>query len=356
MLQWLIIQRRQLCLYFWHHMKQITTPKKIIISRTDSIGDVCLTLPMCKALKTLNSQVQIVFLGKTYTRPVIEACPYVDEFLDFSIMEKMDAKEAIKQIRQLNADVFIHVFPNKKLARLAKLARVEHRIGTSHRIFHWMTCNVLMNFTRKNSDLHESQLNFELLKPFGIAIPKFEEIKSWKLLTVPSQPSEFLFNHMSAERKVILHCKSKGSAVEWGLANFMDLAKNLADCGVTVFFTGTEAEGALFRDKIPKHDLIVDVTGKMTLSEFLLFIQSCDVLVAASTGPLHLAGLLGTQAIGLFSPRRPIHPGRWQALGQNSHALVANPNCESCKKGVSCKCIEQITVETVLHHCLDSPC
>lgn len=339
--------------YFWHSMRRITTPKNIIISRTDSIGDVSLTLPMCKALKEYHSSVRIVFLGKTYTRAVIEACPYVDDFLDFSMLEKMDTDEAVNQIKQMNADVFIHVFPNKKLARWAKLARIKYRIGTSHRIFHWMTCNVLLNFTRKNSDLHESQLNFELLKPFGIAIPKFEEIKSWRLLSVSAQPSEFIVDHLKAARKVILHCKSQGSAVEWGLDNFMDLAKKLAERGVAVFFTGTEAEGVLFRDKIPKHEFIIDVTGKMTLSELLVFIHSCDVLVAASTGPLHLAGLLGKKAIGLFSPRRPIHPGRWQALGRNSLALISEPNCKRCKAGVPCNCIERITVDTVLHHCLD---
>ena len=56
-------------------------PSRILISRTDSIGDVILTLPVCKILKNYFPQVKIGFLGKSYTRPVIQACSYVDVFI-----------------------------------------------------------------------------------------------------------------------------------------------------------------------------------------------------------------------------------------------------------------------------------
>lgn len=332
-------------------MKTSLTPKKIIISRTDSIGDVCLTLPMCKALKEKFPEVKLVFLGKTYTQSVIKACPYVDDFLDFSQLEKLGEQEAIEQIKQINADNIIHVFPNKSVAKWAKKAGVITRIGTSHRLFHWTTCNLRLNFTRKNSELHEAQLNFKLLKPFGINVPAFEEIQSWRLLEAHTTLPDSMANQFVAEKKIILHCKSQGSAVEWGLDNFMKLAEELANKGVQVFFTGTENEGRLFREKLPKHKRIVDVSGKMSLAELMAFIQKCDILIAASTGPLHLAGLLGTQAIGLFSSRRPIHPGRWKALGAKSIALVYDENCETCRQGKTCACIEKIPVEKVVECC-----
>jgi len=56
--------------------------KKIIISRTDSIGDVILTLPVAGVLKKHFPDSLIYFIGRQYTRPVIEACEHVDEFID----------------------------------------------------------------------------------------------------------------------------------------------------------------------------------------------------------------------------------------------------------------------------------
>ena len=60
------------------------TPKRLIISRTDSIGDVILTLPVAGELKRQFPQLHIIFLGSSYTKPIVECCPYVDEFADWT--------------------------------------------------------------------------------------------------------------------------------------------------------------------------------------------------------------------------------------------------------------------------------
>ena len=82
-----------------------------------------------------------------------------------------------------------------------------------------------------------------------------------------------------------------------------------------MFFTGTEREASFFREKIPHSPFVHDLSGQMNLDELIAFIAHADVLVAASTGPLHLAGILNVQTIGLFSSVKPIHAGRWKPLG-----------------------------------------
>ena len=101
----------------------------------------------------------------------------IDQFIDWSEIEASPSAQRHEILRELEADAIIHVFPNKEIAGLAKKARIPQRIGTSHRSFHLLTCNHRLNFSRKNSNLHEAQLNFELLKPFGCkTIPSMEEI------------------------------------------------------------------------------------------------------------------------------------------------------------------------------------
>ena len=58
--------------------------RRIVLSRTDSIGDVILTLPMAGALRQRYPDLYIIFLGSSYTRPIVECCPYVNEFADWS--------------------------------------------------------------------------------------------------------------------------------------------------------------------------------------------------------------------------------------------------------------------------------
>jgi ADP-heptose:LPS heptosyltransferase len=319
--------------------------KRILISRTDSIGDVALTLPMCQALRNKYPDAEIIFIGKNYTRPVVGCFRAIDDFWDIDELFNLPISS---QLEKLQADCIIHVFPNKKLAFLAKKARITLRIGTSHRVFHLFTCNMRPNFTRKNSSLHESQLNFHLLAPLGInEIPSFDELQ--KLVQFHAIETELpSWLPQTKDEVVILHPKSKGSALEWPLAKYMQLASQLADSGKIVCFTGTEQEGLAFRHLVPLHDRIIDSTGKLSLEQLIYFISQSNALVACSTGPYHIAGLSGIHAIGLFSMRRPIDPGRWRAIGPKADFMVFDPTCTACKKGTACTCIENISVSSII--------
>ena len=327
------------------------TPKHILISRTDSIGDVMLTLPLCAAIKAKYPSCTISFLGKTYTKDVIGSYTAVDHFLNWSEMESLTEKEAADQLRTLGIDTIIHVFPNKQIGKIAKLAGIKNRIGTSHRFHHWFTCNIRPNFTRKSSELHESQLNFKLAAPIGFnETPSLEEIKATTSFFQPEK-TEFpadLTAFLAKEGKTyILHPKSQGSALEWPISKYVALAEELMNKGNKVIFTGTDGEGKLFRDELPSNERLLDTTGTLSLAQLIYLISQSEGLVACSTGPLHVAAFSGVKAIGLYSSRRPIHPGRWMPIGPQAKALVYDPNCPTCAKGEICKCIEQIPVEKV---------
>lgn len=317
--------------------------KRIIVSRTDSIGDVMLTLPICHWIKEMAPSSHLIFLGKGYTKSVVEAYQKVDQFEDWGAYAESDAQTQLNWFKALNADIIIHVFPSKNLASLAKKAGISMRIGTSHRLYHLLTCTHRVNFTRKKSDLHESQLNFELLRPMGLSeIPELEEVSK---ATEAFQPKKETLTEpfQSLKDYVILHPKSRGSAREWPMEKYVALAKKLTESGKNVVFTGTENEGKLFRDQLPSHDKIYDSTGQLSLEQLITLIGKSQGLIACSTGPLHIAGYSGIRAVGLFSPQRPIHPGRWKALGPDVRILVC-PGKSS--EDADYNCLQDITVES----------
>ncbi len=325
---------------------------RIVISRTDSIGDVILTLPLCAWLKSQFPNCTVIFLGKSYTKPVVDCYSAVDEFVDWQEIEALPSAAKVAHIAALNADAIVHVFPVKEIASLAKKAKIPMRIGTSHRGFHLLTCNHRVNFTRKRSELHEAQLNFELLRPLGLhEIPSLKLVKEYGSLfnpvsvDLPQEVNEIL---NASLKTVILHPKSQGSALEWPLGRYMELATFLANSGTTVFFTGTQQEGTAFRAQIPSNALIHDITGKLTLAQLIVLVSKVNAVVACSTGPLHIAGVCGIRAVGLYSPRKPIHPGRWQPLGKRVEVIVHDADCPMCKKGKKCLCVQEISVEQVV--------
>lgn len=315
---------------------------KILISRTDAIGDVILTIPMAGYLKKEFPGCEVFFLGRTYTKPVVEISEYVDGFLNWDSIIELPEVEQIKIFRKLDLDWFIHVFPNKQLAKIAHKAGVKNRVGTSHRAYNWLTCNHRVNFSRKKSDLHEAQLNFKLLEPLGIN--EVPELKVFPFLYGMKAKSQELPIEPSKEKvSVILHPKSKGSAREWGLDNFGQLVDLLQDDKYEVFISGTPDDKLLMEDWLQKlGDKVIDITGRLSLDQFVSFISEADALVAASTGPLHIASALGKKAIGIYPPIRPMHPGRWKPLGQHAEVLVKDKECESCRKMTECACMLSI--------------
>lgn len=336
-------------------------PQTFLVSRTDAIGDVVLTLPVCGHLKELHPGCRVVLIGRSYTAAMAAACPWVDDFLNLDELHLLPEPQQVAALRQYNAAAIVHVFPNRLLARLAQKARIPVRIGTRNRWRHWLSCNRLVALSRRHSPLHEAQLNLQLLRPLGgaaetplPAVAPLVRLEAAEPLAEPWQ--RLLHQRQPGQFNVILHPRSRGSAREWGLVNFGRLAQLLHAAGHRVFITGTAAEGEELADWLRENAafLAANLTGQLSLPQFIAFIAAADGLVAGSTGPLHLAAALGRHALGLYPPIRPMDPGRWAPLGAHASYLVFDkPACQDCRgQPATCACIRAIGPLEVAAHVL----
>lgn len=323
--------------------------RRFVISRTDSLGDVLLTLPMAAALKAQVPGAWVGFVGSGYTRPLVAACSHVDAFLDWR-----ELQADVGPLRQWQADALLHALPRPALAWTALRLGIGLRLGTSRRWYHWLACNRLVNLPRRSSDLHEAQLNLRLLTGLGLrgdygleeiggmfGLTRLEPVPDWAEALLDDRPT------------VILHPKSKGSAREWPLSHYLELARLLGPA-YRIFVTGTEQEAQAVRLQCPELlalEHVTDLGGRFSLGQLLAFMARCQALVACSTGPLHMAAALGLRAIGLYVPMRPLHPGRWAPLGPGAQALSLPGPCEKCRHdAANCSCIAAIRPQDVALH------
>ena len=314
---------------------------EVVISRTDNIGDVILSLPMAGVIKEYLPHAKVYFLGKKYTQSIIERSEYVDLFLDWEEVRFKGLK---------GTDTFIHVFPTPEIARFAKNQGFKNRIGTSHRTYHWWTCNHLVNLGRKKSHLHEAQLNLKLLSAMETPLNESQVFEFGELHNYMGWDSKnkFAFDqHLGGPCfNLVFHIKSKGSAKEWKLSNYLNLAKRLDPKEFKIIITGTREEGDLIKSEIPdifNLDHVRDVTGDFTLKEFIDFVGQCDGLLACSTGPLHIAAASGLHCLGLYPKTRPMHAGRWAPIGEFAETMTEKTESKS-------KYLEGISVEEVRSH------
>jgi ADP-heptose:LPS heptosyltransferase len=307
----------------------LTKTPHILISRVDAIGDVVLTLPVATYIKQLLPAAKVSFLGRTYTQPVINTMASIDAFVNYDELKKLPDNEQVAHLQKQNIDAIIHVLPNKHIAKVAKQAGIKLRIGTTNRVFHWYTCNKLVKLSRKKSDLHEAQLNLVLLKPLGLKqVPSLPDIIAnnnfnSKVELTPALSDVLVSNKFN----LVIHPKSHGSGMEWGLDNFAELINNLPTNKFNIIITGSDNEKALLTNWIQTlPPTVQDMTGQMSLGQLITFIGKADGLIASGTGPLHLAALTGINALGLFPSLRPIHPGRWAPVGKKAGYIESGTN------------------------------
>lgn len=326
--------------------------KKIIISQTKNIGDVVLLLPMLGLLKQYCPDTQLVLLALRYTQPVAQCFPYLHGFIDWTALEQKKDVQISQRLAAEQADVWIHVAVNKRLARLAQLAGIPRRIGTGQRYFHWYTCSDLVNQARRHSRLHETQLNIKLLAPLSIPTEySLAQLLPFVRLHVPDE-QDMALDYDSERFNLIVHPGSHGHGREWPVASFRALIQRLPQEQFKIFITGSRQEYDIFQtDLLHACPQAVNLMGRLSLSQLINAMAHCDGLLASGTGPLHVAAAVGIHALGLFPPRKGINPRRWAPLGARGQYLVyPRPRwqaCLRCLESHGCHCMAKITVEQV---------
>ncbi len=320
---------------------------KILLCRTDNIGDLVLTLSMVELIKQDNPEHEIWFLVRDYAAGVLAAAPSVSGWLSWDRLSSLPTVQAIQEIKAEKFDVSIQVHPCKPASRLLWQARVPKRIGTSRRLYHLLHCNSWVYLSRSGSSLHESLLNTLLLKKlFPTQVrTSLDDLPLPKLQARKNSKAESL---LDPERKaIILHPGSNGHGREWSLDRWKALAARLDPKIYQVFISGSPAEAERF-SAATWPATVQNIMGKLSLSEFISLIAGSYAMVAGSTGPIHMASALGIHALALQSSSPTRGARRWKPIGVKAEYLAIIPSCKGVCTQQSCPCIEAIEVKHVL--------
>lgn len=330
----------------------IENSKHILISRTDNIGDVILAFPMARLLKQQYPKIKISFLVRDYAADVVRLCPFVDNTISWDQLIKVTADQAAQSLHNDGVDCVVHAYPKSAVARLMKRAKIKYRVGSLRRVHHWFNCNVRIPLSYSALDQYEPLVNMLLLKRFGLAgkqiAPEF--FRTTYLQTSKVLPERLRQYFHPQKFNLIIHPYTNGHTNEWPVSHFNDLIKKLSTENVQIFITGTAKEAEKIQENICSvNPAVISLAGETSLEELSLLIAHGDGLIANGTGPLHLAGAIGTRALGLYPATRGSSPARWAALGPHAECLVADPYCDAplCRAENDCLCMESITVDQV---------
>lgn len=303
------------------------------------MGDVLVSLRSAAWIKHRYPELRLNMVTRDAWMPLVRRCAFLSGWCS---LEDFMAGNLPWPVSQREHIVLFYSRPAEALQ--ARRTGFKKRTGTAHRWWHWTYSNERVFFSRKRSSFHESQLNLILLRK---AYPEvwpcpLDELKTLSLFSYSDNE-----RRQGMPRRIALHPFSNKSAPLWPRHHWEELIRILKTTHgpCELFLTGLaqdrhEADNIIHRAGFPD---VGNMCGAFSLEQFTSFLEGLDAIVAPSTGPLHLAAALGLKTIGLYVPRRPMHPGRWAPLGRDVSTLTGTESCTYACRSTDCTCMKRLT-------------
>ncbi len=328
---------------------EIEPGDRILVSRTDRLGDLILALPFVHTLKARYPECRIEVLASLYASPILENNDRIDGIVRVLnkqlIVDRLYKKDLMQNIRKANYKAVVALYPERHISQLFHKANIPIRVGTAGR-FHSVFFNRHLFHSRKSNRKHEYEYNLDFLRFFrdGITLtkpivyPREKELNNARrILSAAGVQGKF----------VVLHPGSGGSAERWPLERFLQLYAELDRTGYQVVISGSETEGETIDRECRERGIKArKIYGETDLRTLAACLSLANVVVANSTGPLHLAVAVGTKVVGLYPGKAVMSPARWGPTGKHDRVIV--PTSLECKCPPNqCRCMLTITVDKV---------
>ena len=304
--------------------------RKLLIVRNDRIGDLILTLPAFEAARRALPGASITALVSPYTAPLLGCSPHVDEIV---VDRPGQSGWALgRRLRQGRYDAAAAINTNTRNCIALWRARIPVRVTWSHRPVGLLLGNRHVRLHRSHPPIHESEFALAFLRELGLEAdiadlhPRLEVDPDARAHMAERIRQDF--SDLGAGDKGPLFGIAPGcggSAFNWPLERYAKLAAELAGHG-RVMVTGSPAERGMLaemRGAMPESVRARAVFyTDLDLMELAAALAEADVFTASSTGPMHIAAVVGTPVVALFSPH-PVHsPLKWGPLGERNTILV----------------------------------
>ena len=255
--------------------------KRILIIRPDVLGDVVLSTPVIHALKKHFPEARLSMLLRTYTRPLLESHPMIDEILIDEIIEGKirslgDFLRYAKRIREHQFDLMITLWEKPIYALLGFFAGIPYRVGDKNRLIPRLLYNYGIRQKWWDLTLHQVEHNLRLLQPLGI-YEHFVPVHL-NLPTQTANPTNPLLIR-NDKKKISISLGTTGGKRTPTLEQMSQVMKILTEKGnVEFILLGTESEqkkAETLQEKFPDHT--INWVGKTDIPTLMYILHACDL-------------------------------------------------------------------------------
>lgn len=330
--------------------------RRILIVRTDRIGDVLLSTPVVKAVKDFYPNSFVSVMVSPYAREIIEGNPYADEVIIYDKDNKhkgvLSSMRFAGQLKQRKFDLAIILHPTNRVNLITYFARIPERVGYNKKMG-WLLTKKIVD-KKHLGEKHEMEYSLDVVRALGI------EPKDKSLFMPIKTESEKWVDDILAQNRILyqnmlvaIHPAASCPSKIWPQESFAQVADKLMEKGFKVIIVAGPKDkkiAAKVKEKISYP--VIDLSGDTTVSRLASILKRCKLFISNDSGPVHIATAVGTPVISIFGRNQAgLSPLRWGPLGLKDRFLHKDVGCieclaHNCKKEFTC--LKAIKVEDVL--------
>lgn len=336
-------------------------PNKILVLRFSSIGDIVLSSPLLRVLRSRFPQSQIDFVTRKDYADLIKSNPNLNYTFEFDVTSGFDGLRALKKtIQKEGYDLIVDIHDSLRSRYLRRFSGSGDVVTVNKRLIERAVLVKLKKDIYKDS-VSVADRYIESLRRYGLR----NDGKGLELHI----PDEIQFSaagkiarlRLNRFEKTIGLCPSaRHETKQWPLERFFELAIRLAkelDSSILIF--GGEMDrklGAELASRIGQAvpgDRATSLCGHLSLLETAAAMDFCDVIVSNDSGLMHIANARRKNLVALFGST----VRQFGFFPQDSNSLVIQRNdlyCRPCSHigRASCpeghfRCMIDISVDEV---------
>jgi len=315
-------------------------PKKFLIIRLSSIGDIIQCMPTVDAIKNKYPDSEIHWFARKDMSSFLAMDSRIDKIWGFD--RKDGFKGIIKQAKELKKEEYDFVYDAHSnirsnilkfyllpFFRRLRKKKPAYTLRSKERLKRVLLFKFGINKFPKPFKGMESYLN--PLKKLGLS-DFTRHYKDWQF---PKEYSKKFENLLNEDKTICIVPSANWEMKRWPVSHWKALITELEDYKFNIL-AGPDDHFCEEIEKAAK-DRVTNLAGKTSLLESCYIVSKSQIVISADTGFMHAADLFNTKCIALIGPTAFGYP-----TGENVEVMEVNIDCRPCTKDGRGKCKQSI--------------
>jgi len=282
--------------------------QRFLIVRLSSLGDLVHTIPAMAALRARFSEARIDWVVDWRWAPLIDLLAGVDHVIQLRRSAQGQFK-CIRELRRTRYDCAIDLQGRYRSAVLSWLSGAKRRIGRDRKATREPGAALFYNDRVIPTGRHIVDMNLNLVQRAGVEAPARVQFP----LRVPANETKRVREKLSGEgvgAYVVVSPGGGWKSKRWPAERYGVLcAKLWQSQGLRAVVNIGPGEEDLARSVQETSEAAKPIVACPSIPELAALLADARLVVAADTGPLHLAAALGTRVVALFGATDPTRNG-----------------------------------------------